>query len=87
MGRACRGAYGLTIHRTGATGAGLIEERRVRRVMMSSRVRLPLVEPKSDTKANIAAVLADDCEQHFGYMIGNFSATDCLRKAKLQLIP
>jgi len=40
--------------------------------MMSSRVRLPLVEPKSDTKANIAAVLADDCEQHFGYMIGMF---------------
>ena len=28
MGRACRGAYGLTIHRTGATGVGLIEERR-----------------------------------------------------------
>ena len=53
--------------------------------VMSSRVRLPLVEPKTDTKANIAAVLADVCERHSGYMIGNFSATDCLRRAELQL--
>ena len=44
--------------------------------VMSSRVRLPLVEPKSDTKASIAAVLTEICERYSGYMIGNFSATE-----------
>ena len=44
--------------------------------VMSSRVRLPLVEPKSDTKANTAAVLTEVCERHSGYMIGNFSAAE-----------
>jgi 4-hydroxy-tetrahydrodipicolinate synthase len=42
--------------------------------VMSSRVRLPLVEPTSDTKANIASVLANVCEKHSGSMIGNFNA-------------
>jgi 4-hydroxy-tetrahydrodipicolinate synthase len=55
--------------------------------MMSSRVRLPLVEPKSDTKAYIAAVLTDVCKRHSGYMIGNFSAAAELRaEAELQFI-
>jgi hypothetical protein len=54
---------------------------------MSARVRLPLVEPKSDTKANIAAVLTDVCKRHSGYMIGNFSAAAELRaEAELQFI-
>src|SRR6201999_2358606 len=37
--------------------------------IMSSRVRLPLVEPNSDTRANIAAVLADVGEKHSGSTI------------------
>jgi 4-hydroxy-tetrahydrodipicolinate synthase len=44
--------------------------------VMSSRVRLPLVKPKNDTKANIASVLADVCARHSGYMIDNFSAAE-----------
>jgi 4-hydroxy-tetrahydrodipicolinate synthase len=39
--------------------------------LMSSRVRLPLVEPSSDTKARIAAVLQDVCERHSDGVVGN----------------
>ena len=39
--------------------------------MMSPCVRLPLVETNSDTKANVASVLASVCEADS--TIGNFS--------------
>jgi 4-hydroxy-tetrahydrodipicolinate synthase len=39
--------------------------------MMSPGVRLPLVELKNESKAEIDAVLAQVCEGYAGYMIGN----------------
>jgi hypothetical protein len=39
--------------------------------MMSPGVRLPLVELKNESKAEIDAVLAQVCEDYADYMIGN----------------
>jgi 4-hydroxy-tetrahydrodipicolinate synthase len=38
--------------------------------MMPARVRLPLVEPSSETKAELASVLAEVCERYTDCMIG-----------------
>ncbi|HKA71934.1 MAG TPA: dihydrodipicolinate synthase family protein, partial [Xanthobacteraceae bacterium] len=42
--------------------------------VMSSRVRLPLVEPADNTKDEISAVLADVCEGYSEYMVGQPAA-------------
>src|SRR5262245_51254658 len=42
--------------------------------VMSSRVRLPLVEPADNTKDEISAVLADVCEGYIDYMVGQPAA-------------
>jgi hypothetical protein len=39
--------------------------------MMSPAVRLPLVELKNESKAEIDAVLAQVCDGYADYMIGN----------------
>jgi 4-hydroxy-tetrahydrodipicolinate synthase len=44
--------------------------------MMSPRVRLPLVELKNESKAEIDAVLAQVCEGYADYMIGNAAGHD-----------
>ena len=44
--------------------------------VMSSRVRLPLVEPSSSTKADIASALAILCERHSDYVIGNSNGVE-----------
>jgi 4-hydroxy-tetrahydrodipicolinate synthase len=41
--------------------------------LMSSRVRLPLVEPSVHTKAEVASVLASLCDLYSGSMIGKIS--------------
>jgi hypothetical protein len=44
--------------------------------VMSAQVRLPLVEPSNDTKAEIASVLAEVCDQYSDHMIGNLSTAE-----------
>ena len=44
--------------------------------LVSPRVRLPLVELKSETRAEIDAVLARVCEQYPGYLIGKLARRD-----------
>ncbi len=44
--------------------------------VMSPRVRLPLVELRSDTKAEVDAVLARACERYPGSMIGKLARRD-----------
>ena len=44
--------------------------------LCSPRVRLPLVELKSETRAEIDAVLARVCERYPGYMIGKVARRD-----------
>ena len=41
--------------------------------LMSSTVRLPLVELKAESKARVEKVLADTCAAHPGYLIANVS--------------
>jgi 4-hydroxy-tetrahydrodipicolinate synthase len=44
--------------------------------LMPARLRLPLVEPSNATKADIACVLAQICEQYSDYLIGHGSAAE-----------
>jgi 4-hydroxy-tetrahydrodipicolinate synthase len=44
--------------------------------MMPRRVRLPLVEPNDQTKAEISSVLSDMCQCFSDYMIGTYAAGD-----------
>jgi 4-hydroxy-tetrahydrodipicolinate synthase len=39
--------------------------------LMSSRVRLPLVEPTDQTRAELGAVIAQMCDQYAEHMVGN----------------
>ena len=49
--------------------------------VMSSCVRLPLVELSNESKASTASVLAHLCERYSEYVIGNPSAADaCARQ-------
>ena len=41
--------------------------------LMSSRVRLPLVELREETKAEVAIVLGRVCEHYPDYVVGEFS--------------
>ena len=44
--------------------------------LVSPRVRLPLVELKSESRAEIDAVLARICEKYPGYLIGKLARRD-----------
>ena len=44
--------------------------------LVSPRVRLPLVESKSESRAEIDAVLARVCERYPGHMIGKLARRD-----------
>ena len=48
---------------------------------MSSRVRLPLVEPSNSAKSDIASALADVCERYSDYVIGNSWALPSLHRS------
>ena len=64
--------------------------------LISPRVRLPLVELQSGTKADIEKVLARIAMEHSGYMIGDVSRPDRYRvqsmeparaKARFAIVP
>jgi 4-hydroxy-tetrahydrodipicolinate synthase len=53
--------------------------------IMSRQVRLPLVEPSSSAKAEIASALEYACERHSDYIIGNVSGLESRRHQSIRV--